>query len=212
MRDISWEAEIGPAEYPASMPKPFTVFVVLSPILTIGAWFLMAATLDPPQPLSMAWKIGLSLLFGVVPAALIALFWTMARGLFIPKPALALAPDEVLVGHTAANHRIGAEMRGGRIFVTSHALHFVPHRFNVQVDTASMPWDQVRLVDLIQSHLGSKLTLHSAETEMDINLSAKSLTPEDFRAVVACEGQDRLDALAALRFAAPAPGENQMRA
>lgn len=194
------------------MPKPFSVFLVLAPILTIGAWFWMAATLEPPEPLSLGLKIGLSLLFGVGPAALIALFWTMARGLFIPKPELLLQADEVLVGHTAANHRIGAEMRGGRIFVTNHALHFVPHRFNVQVDTASMPWDQVRLVDLIQSNMGSKLTLHSAEGEMDINLNARSLTPQDFQAVIACQGQERLAALKALRFAAPEPEQKQMRA
>ncbi|MFT5583380.1 MAG: hypothetical protein ACI9VR_000958 [Cognaticolwellia sp.] len=194
------------------MPKPFSIFLFLSPILTIGAWFLIAATLAPPQPLSLAWKIGLSLLFGVVPAALIALFWTMARGLFLPKPQLELQNGEVLVGHAAANHRVGMEMRGGRIFATSHALHFLPHRFNVQQDAASMPWDQVRLVDLIQTPMGSKLTLHNAATQMDINLNAKSLTPQDFRAVAACRGQNRLTALRALRFAAPAPDQKVMRA
>ena len=194
------------------MPKPFHLFVVLAPILTIGAWFLMEATLEPPQPLSLSWKIGLSLLFGVVPAALLALFWTMARGLFIPKPELALEEGEVLVGHAAANHRIGAEMRGGRIFITDRALHFLPHRFNVQLDAASMSWDEVRLVDLIQLPMGSKLTLHSAAAEMDINLSAKSLTPQDFQAVVASKGSERLAALGALRFALPEAEQKVMRA
>jgi hypothetical protein len=103
-------------------------------------------------------------------------------------------------------------MRGGRIFVTSHALHFLPHRFNVQQDSASMPWEQVKMVDLLQTPYGSKLTLHSTEGEMDINLSAKSLTQQDFQAVVASTGQERLDALGALRFAAPEPGQQVMRA
>lgn len=194
------------------MLKPFHVFLALAPILTIGSWFWMDATLDPPQPLSLAFKVALSLLFGLVPAALIALFWTMIRGLFLPKPSLNLGEGERLVGHAAANQRVGVEMRGGRIFVTDQALHFVPHRFNVQVEPVSMTWDEVRMVDLIQTQMGSKLTLHAQDREMDINLSAKSLSPAHFQAVLTSQGQARVAALEALRFAPPEPGQTLLRA
>ncbi|MED5373399.1 MAG: hypothetical protein VX899_20435 [Myxococcota bacterium] len=192
------------------MPKPQHVFLVLAPIFSLAAWFFAGPGEGGQMTLGL--RILLTVCFGLVPAALIAVFWTMGRGLFLPRPTVRIGAGELVVGHAPANHRVGAEMRGGRLFVTDRALHFVPHRFNVQLETRSLSWEQVCMVRLDQSQLGSKLTLEVVDGEMEINLSARSLTAADFERVVQSRGAERIAALEALRFAPCAEGMVELTA
>lgn len=58
-------------------------------------------------------------------------------------PRLELEPGEDTLLERRANHFLGDEARGGRLFVTTRRLVFVPHRFNVQLAMAEIALDRV---------------------------------------------------------------------
>jgi hypothetical protein len=65
------------------------------------------------------------------------------RALFTPPPAAQLEDGEKVLSTITANHVLDGEARGGRLLVTERGLHFVPHRFNVQLATWSVAWERV---------------------------------------------------------------------
>jgi hypothetical protein len=66
---------------------------------------------------------------------------------FTAAPVLPLASDEVLLAERPANHFLRGEGRGGKLLVTSKRLAFRPHRFNVQLDTWSLPLKDVERLE-----------------------------------------------------------------
>ena len=67
---------------------------------------------------------------GTLFAFLIGLF--MRSRLATAGTELALEPGERIVHQGAANHFLGAEGRGGRLYLTTSRLVFNPHQFNIQ--------------------------------------------------------------------------------
>lgn len=65
------------------------------------------------------------------------------RALAASPPRLSLDDGEETLVERRANHFLGDEARGGRVFVTTRRLVFVPHRFNVQLAAACIPLDDV---------------------------------------------------------------------
>jgi hypothetical protein len=93
------------------------------------------------KDLSAQWPltVGLSVFCGLGAAALaVAPIWGLARA-FASSPVLPLDPDETVSFEVAANHFLGGEARGGKLLATDRRLAFRPHRFNVQLDTWSVP-------------------------------------------------------------------------
>ncbi len=73
------------------------------------------------------------------------------RALFTTPPALELAPGESIFATAVANHFLHGEGRGGKLVLTEHRVAFVPHRYNMQLDTFSVPWDEIKTVCTAES-------------------------------------------------------------
>ena len=87
---------------------------------------------------------GLSLFCGLGVAALVVgPLWAISRiSATVPELPFGVGAEDVLY-QAAANHFLGGEARGGRIFLTRTFLGFRPHRFNVQLDTWQVPLSQI---------------------------------------------------------------------
>jgi len=96
---------------------------------------------SPETPLALT--VGLALLFGVVLTVGSVLAWVVWRGATHPAPTEALPEGERLIATALANHFSGWEGRGGRLFVTDVGLRFVPHGFNYDLSTATVPISSV---------------------------------------------------------------------
>ena len=115
----------------------------------IGFSVLSAIALEqsvsPGAPLALT--VGLAFFFGVVLTGAAALGWMCWRGLTAPSPLVKLPEDETLLASVLANHFSGWEGRGGRLFVTHTALHFVPHGFNFDLSPRAIPLSAIRAVE-----------------------------------------------------------------
>jgi hypothetical protein len=60
-----------------------------------------------------------------------------------PAPVFELEPGERVLEETSAGHFLGGESRGGKLLLTDRRIAFRPHRFNVQLDTWSVPRAEV---------------------------------------------------------------------
>lgn len=87
--------------------------------------------------------LGLSLFCGLGVAALVVGPVFMVVRAFGPAPVVALEPGERLLEEVSANHFLGGEARGGKLLVTDRRIAFRPHRFNVQLDTWTVPRAEV---------------------------------------------------------------------
>jgi hypothetical protein len=58
-------------------------------------------------------------------------------------PVLELEPGERVIEEISAGHFLGGESRGGKLLLTDRRIAFRPHRFNVQLDTWSVPRAEV---------------------------------------------------------------------
>ena len=80
------------------------------------------------------------------------------------NPVYAIEPGEVKLFVALANHMLDGEARGGRLIVTDRRIGFRPHRYNVQLETWSTPFDAVRAVrDRLPTYV--LLDLHDGRTE-----------------------------------------------
>lgn len=114
------------------------VFAAAS-ILGTLAWFAVFWTSrhDAPEPPSPVLMVGMSGFLGVSCGVIASLVALVFRAVARPAPALSLAlPGERARAFVRANHFKGWEGRGGTLHLTTHALHFVPHRFNFDVSGA----------------------------------------------------------------------------
>jgi hypothetical protein len=87
--------------------------------------------------------VGLSVFcgLGVAPLTVGPVFFVVrALG---PAPVVELEPGERVLEEITANHFRGGEARGGKLLLTDRRLAFQPHRFNVQLDTWSVPRSEV---------------------------------------------------------------------
>lgn len=109
------------------------LFLLVSLVATLGwAWVFTHPANPPPTPPSLAFVVGFSAFLGLACGVILALVAMVARGLVAPRPAVPLADGEAALVVVPANHWRGPEARGGRLFLTTHAVVFVPHRFNLQ--------------------------------------------------------------------------------
>lgn len=93
---------------------------------------------------SESFLIGLSLFCGLGFAAMVVgPVWMIIRA-FADKPTFELEEGEVVERTIRANHMLGNEARGGALLLTNRRIGFRPHRFNGQVDTWSVPREQLR--------------------------------------------------------------------
>lgn len=119
---------------------------VIAMVLATGTWAAVFwnSRGDAPTPPSPAFILGFSLFLGLCCAVLTTLVALVARGLTLARPTVALdQPGERLVATVAANHWQGIEARGGRLHLTTHALRFVPHRFNFSLDRVDLPLSHI---------------------------------------------------------------------
>jgi len=58
-----------------------------------------------------------------------------------------MAPDNSKY-HGLSNYQVGVETLGGRLYLTDNTLDFIPHKFNVQKDTASIPLSSIKDIKL----------------------------------------------------------------
>ncbi len=87
--------------------------------------------------------LGLSVFCGLGVAPLtVGPVFMMVRGAG-PAPTVPLEPGERILEEIAANHFLGGEARGGKLLLTDRRIAFRPHRFNVQLDTWSVPRSEV---------------------------------------------------------------------
>lgn len=84
-----------------------------------------------------------SVLCGFGVAVLFALPAFLAVRAFGPKIEPSFEDGESRFLDVPANHFLGDEGRGGRLYVTDRRALFVPHRFNVQLATVEQRWDRV---------------------------------------------------------------------
>lgn len=67
----------------------------------------------------------------------------MIARMFAEKPLFALDDGETVESRRRGNHMLGNEARGGEILLTDRRLGFQPHRFNVQLDPWSVPFEAI---------------------------------------------------------------------
>lgn len=118
----------------------FTVSGLLAGPLAL--WVQSGAT--KPMGFGVALLIGGFMALCIGPLA--ALFFMIGRAAFTAPTVVPLAPGERAFASLKANHWRGWEARGGRCFVTSEGLHWVPHRFNFQRDTVFVPWHEFHAI------------------------------------------------------------------
>jgi hypothetical protein len=110
----------------------------------VGMYVLLttSAAANGKDP-GLAFSAGLSLFCGLGFAALVVgPTWIVVRAL-APKTTFELEEGETIRAKNKANHMLGREARGGELLVTDRRLGFRPHRFNVQLDNWSLPFDQI---------------------------------------------------------------------
>ena len=81
--------------------------------------------------------------FGVV-ALTVGPAFVIHRHLKGVDPVLALEEGEQVLFVAPANHVLDGEARGGRLLVTDRRIAHRPHRYNVQLDPWSVPFESVR--------------------------------------------------------------------
>lgn len=103
---------------------------------------------DAPTPPSPLFILGFSLFLGLCSAVVLTLVGMVTRSLSRSRPVVSLPqPGERALAQVAANHWQGLEARGGRLYLTTHALRFVPHRFNFSLDRVDLPLSAITGVD-----------------------------------------------------------------
>ena len=118
---------------------PTAVFEGVS-YVALGHLHVMA---DGSQP-----GLGLRVSFALIGAAATFVLvvlpgFLLYRALFTASPSLAFEPGEAAFATAADNHSLDGEKRGGKLVLTERRIRFVPHRFNVNLDTVSVPWEDV---------------------------------------------------------------------
>jgi hypothetical protein len=110
---------------------------------------------DPMANLGLL--LGVSLLSGGGIAVMVVGPVFFAMRAFATAPAVPLEAGESLLRELPANHFLRGEARGGKLLITDRRLAFRPHRFNVQLDTWSMPLAELAKADPVGTRL---LVLH----------------------------------------------------
>jgi hypothetical protein len=131
------------------------LFLVACVLGTAGWWWVLSHPENPPpggqDPVLL---YGLSLFLGLSCGVIAGLVGIVVRGVAIAPPAAPLLPGERLLAAVPANHVVGVEARGGRLCLTTHAVHFVPHRFNLQLDVLSVLLDDITNVGASPTEVG----------------------------------------------------------
>lgn len=136
---------------PKMLIAPLVFLLTRVPVLAAwvvgaaGMYILMAseAAANGKTP-SEGFLVGISLFCGLGFAALVVgPVWMIVRA-FAPKPSFDLEEGEEVERTFPANHMLGNEARGGALLLTNRRIGFRPHRFNVQLDTWSIPREQLR--------------------------------------------------------------------
>lgn len=92
----------------------------------------------------------------------------LVRLIGAPKRVFEPEADEALLEDRAANHFLGREGRGGRLYLTDRRLVFLPHRFNVQLEPVELSLSAIREVGWRRVTSGRGLTMSTTvevETE-----------------------------------------------
>lgn len=90
--------------------------------------------------------VGISLFCGLGVAVLTLGPGFMLYRLRATPPEVALEPGEHVEEEIVANHFLRGEARGGKLLLTDRRVAFRPHRFNVQLDTWSARYADIRSV------------------------------------------------------------------
>lgn len=155
------------------------VFLVRQPVLWVptvlfavvfGGWMLALSYGSGRLTLeSLLILVGLAPVCGFGFAALTALpGFFLYRLVTAKKPSFAPTDDEELLDEAPANHFLGGEGRGGRLYVTDRRVVFLPHRFNFQLEPVELSrehieetgWRRIMRDQLVMSH---KLEVATAE-------------------------------------------------
>ena len=120
------------------------LFLLVSVLAGLAWGWVFAHPADPPpSPPSPAFVVGFSASLGLACGVIAALIAMVVRALVTPRPGLALAEGEHALVGVPANHWRGVEARGGRLYLTSQAVVFVPHRFNLQREIVRLAYDEI---------------------------------------------------------------------
>jgi hypothetical protein len=120
------------------------LFLLVSVVAALAwGWVFAHPANPPPTPPSPIFIGGFSVFLGVACGVIAALVAMVVRALVTPRPALALADDEHALVAAPANHWQGVEARGGRLLLTTHAVVFVPHRFNMQREIVRIAYGDI---------------------------------------------------------------------
>ncbi|MEM6791162.1 MAG: hypothetical protein AAGA56_11380 [Myxococcota bacterium] len=116
--------------------QPFVVLPFILASLAWGGYLVSLVTAQTGGDAgTVATMLGIALMCGFGFAVLTALPGFAAyRLLTAPKPSWQACSDEEALDEFGANHFLGDEGRGGRLYVTNQRLVFLPHRVNVQLD------------------------------------------------------------------------------
>lgn len=125
--------------------KRFLAFCLFAAIAGTVPSVTLAVRNHHDAPAELATMVLIGIVCGLGLALLIALVvFTVYRSFFTAPPAIALAPYEDVLASMPANSYRDGEARGGTLFVTQRRLIFVPHRFNFQLESTFIPWDDIR--------------------------------------------------------------------
>ena len=145
-------------------------FIWISGLLgAIGAgvslyWTAIANGKSPGDILPLV--LGLSPVLGLGLAVLTALpSFLIWRAVHAEKKRFAPHEGETLLEESRANHFLGDEGRGGRLYLTDRRLLFLPHRFNVQLDSVEIALEAVRAVGWRRILRGAQLMSTTVELE-----------------------------------------------
>jgi hypothetical protein len=134
------------------------LFLLVTLLCTLAwGWVFTHPANPPPSPPSPAFVIGFSLFLGLCCGVVAALIAVVVRALVTARPRLPLAEGEHALVGVRANHWQGPEARGGGLFLTTHAVVFVPHRFNFQRE-------------LVRAELDALSGLGAAPTELELRM------------------------------------------
>jgi hypothetical protein len=128
--------------------QPFLLWPAVIGALVLSGWLLTISIQNGRASAeSVAILIALAPVLGFGTAVLTALpGWFVVRAITGRAPALTLERGEEEVLSCRANHFLGDEGRGGKLHVTTRAVTFVPHRFNIQLSVRRVPLASIESV------------------------------------------------------------------
>ena len=146
--------------------QPRALFAIIAASI-LWALLLVGMTVDNGKatPGTIATMLVISIVCGLgTTVVIIGPIFMVYRHLKTPDPVYALEPGESKLFVALANHVLDGEARGGRLIVSDRRIGFRPHRYNLQLETWSTPFEAVRAVrDRLPTFV--LLDLHDGKTE-----------------------------------------------